>query len=84
VVDRRNDGGTYAPGANRAEVQARLEKQQLENKLLESTALPAQTGTESRPEGRAEGFKVACITDTPGPDALRRILLERVWGVMHQ
>jgi len=67
--------GACAPGVNRAEVRARLEKQQLENKLSESTALPAQSGTESRPEGRTEGFKVACITDTPGPDTLRRILL---------
>ena len=43
VIDRRNDVGAYAPGANRARVQAELERShaQTEGTLLESTALPA-------------------------------------------
>jgi hypothetical protein len=82
VVDRRNDKGTYAPGANRAAVQAELEKQHMLHGLPESTALPAPTGIESLPKSRKDlSGGVMCITATPGCDTLQRIILERVWGV---
>jgi hypothetical protein len=81
VVDRRNDQGAYAPGANRAEVQALLEKQLSVHGFLESTAVPAQTGIETPPTVPLEDPGVICITETPGCDVLLRILLERVWGI---
>lgn len=88
VVDRRDDQGAYAPGANRAEVQAELERHHFQHTgAYESTALPAPVEVESRPatedQGGAAAQKggVACITETPGPAALVKLLLERVWGV---
>ena len=98
VVDRREDDGAYAPGANRAQVQAELERHRPAG-TFESTALPAQVEVETAPAdahpvnanadasaaggpsatSQAEG--VLCITETPGPAALVRLLLERVWGV---
>lgn len=44
VVDRRDDQGAYAPGANRAQVQAELQKHPgfHPHGILESTAVPAQ------------------------------------------
>ncbi|KAG1836752.1 nucleoside hydrolase, partial [Suillus subalutaceus] len=42
VTDRREENTAYAPGANRAEVQAQLDLRHLGHGLLESTALPAR------------------------------------------
>ncbi|EIW63339.1 nucleoside hydrolase [Trametes versicolor FP-101664 SS1] len=91
VVDRRDDQGAYAPGANRAEVQAELERHHFQHAgAYESTALPAPVEVESRPAaaadakdqgGAAQRGGVACITETPGSAALVQLLLERVWGV---
>ena len=90
VIDRRNDIGAYAPGANRARVQAELERSnaQTEGTLLESTALPAQveveTETQADPPSNHVGASetgVPVVTKTPGGDALLKLLLERVWGV---
>lgn len=84
VVDRREDAGAYAPGANRAEVQAELEKHHLHHSgPFESTALPAQEverASDAQPPPHTEGG-VACVYETPGPAVLLELLLERVWGV---
>ncbi|KAI0743470.1 nucleoside hydrolase [Daedaleopsis nitida] len=101
VVDRREDDGAYAPGENRAQVQAELERHHFRPAgSFESTALPAQVEVETAPtdghpanananaSGSATGSPSAsqaegvfCVTETPGPAALVRLLLERVWGV---
>jgi hypothetical protein len=83
VVDRRDDQTTYAPGANRAEVQAELERHLVDHDVLDSTtpALPVQVAVERPDDTRESGQGVACVTETPGPEALLKILLERVWGV---
>ncbi|KAH9948526.1 nucleoside hydrolase [Amylocystis lapponica] len=68
VVDRRDDQGAYDPGANRAE----------------STALPAQVELEHPPEQRqthTHPHGVPCVVETPGPEALLKLLLARIWGV---
>ncbi|KAF7375961.1 Inosine-uridine preferring nucleoside hydrolase [Mycena sanguinolenta] len=49
VVDRRDDGSAYAPGANRAEVQAELDKHNAHHGAWESTAVPALVETEHAP-----------------------------------
>ncbi|CAK5281409.1 unnamed protein product [Mycena citricolor] len=82
VVDRREDASAYAPGANRAETQAELEKLGTNHRMLESTALPAQVETESKLED-GHGSGVLCVHETPGPAALLRLLAHRVWGVPH-
>ncbi|OCH95134.1 nucleoside hydrolase [Obba rivulosa] len=87
VVDRRDDQGAYAPGANRAEVQAELERHSFQHAgELESTAVPAQVEVEDRAaavKALAEQTTggVACVTETPGPAALVELMLKRIWGV---
>ncbi|KAI0823733.1 nucleoside hydrolase [Trametes gibbosa] len=85
VVDRRDDQGAYAPGANRAEVQAELERHQFQHTgAYESTAVPAPVEIEARPATQNESSingGVPCVTQTPGSEALVQLLLERVWGV---
>ncbi len=50
VVDRREDVGAYAPGVNRAEVQAELERHHFKHTgTYESTAVPAQVEVEAPP-----------------------------------
>ena len=50
VVDRRDDPGAYAPGANRAEVKAELERHHFKHAgEYESTAVPAQVEVEVPP-----------------------------------
>jgi hypothetical protein len=78
VVDRRADEGLYAPGANRAEVQAQLEKLHLHH---ESLALPAQVETDRPAEMQTSTQGIACIVKTPGREVLLHFLLERVWGI---
>jgi hypothetical protein len=77
VVDRRGDQTAYAPGANRAEVQVELDLYHVEYDPLESTALSVQAPGDLQDSGRG----VACIIETPGPEVLLQILLQRVWGV---
>ncbi|GAW00327.1 nucleoside hydrolase [Lentinula edodes] len=88
VVDKRQDKTAYAPGANRAEVQAQLEQTRFSSGgNLESVALPVPAQVEvdltskmiHKTDGDHRG--VWCITETPGPDALLETLLARVWGV---
>ena len=56
VVDRRDDPGAYAPGANRAQVQAELEKHAdfQPHGVLESNAIPARVEVE---DGASQGPK---------------------------
>ena len=84
VVDRREDEGAYDPGANRAAVQAELEKHGFHTGgALESNALPAQVEVETAPMPMAKSNAgVPVVNATPGPVALLRILCERVWGVV--
>ncbi|KAI0949624.1 hypothetical protein AcW1_009173 [Taiwanofungus camphoratus] len=85
IIDRRDDQGAYAPGANRAEVQAELERHQYRRAgEYESTALPAQVEVET--QSQMHGLKhrplgVPCVVETPGPAALVKLLLERIWGI---
>lgn len=83
VVDRRDDLSAYAPGANRAEVQMDLERYHVDQFALESAFVPAQVAVEHPEDTRNNDEQgVACVTDTPGPDVLLKILLKRVWGVI--
>jgi hypothetical protein len=81
VVDRREDESAYSPGANRAEIQAELEKRAFSHGSWESTALPAQVEVENAAEAKPAGSGVLCITETPGPEVLLNLLLTRVWGI---
>mgnify|MGYP001191709326 CR=1 FL=1 len=79
VIDRREDESRYAPGANRSEVQALLDR--LEPKAgWESTAMPAPVEIEVKPEPKNAQQGVWAITETPGPEAVLRLLLKRVWN----
>ena len=77
VVDRREDIGNYQPGDNRAEVQAARKldadaaTMQVESRVQLGDVLTGPTG--------AEG--VAILTDSPGPQVLAKIMLERIWGL---
>ena len=82
VVDRRDDQNNYAPGANRAKVQAELERKLADHGPLESTAVPAQVAVDDS-DTRNTGRGVACVIETPGQEVLLQILLGRVWGVSH-
>ncbi|TFK25530.1 nucleoside hydrolase [Coprinopsis marcescibilis] len=79
VVDRRMDSSAYAPGANRAEVQKLSESLHANVDLWESTALPAQVKIEA-PISKEDRHGVWCVTHTPGPKSLLRLLLQRVWN----
>jgi hypothetical protein len=82
VVDRRDDQTAYAPGANRAEVQKQLDLLGIPHRPWESTAVPAQVEVEQEPQRFSNAQNgVWCLTTTPGPEALLRLLLQRVWGV---
>ncbi|KAK7687189.1 hypothetical protein QCA50_009693 [Cerrena zonata] len=89
IIDRRNDSGAYAPGANRARVQAELERLNAQTKgAFESTALPAQVEVETESQADSpsnhtgsSGNGVPVVTRTPGGDVLLKLLMKRVWGV---
>jgi hypothetical protein len=83
VVDRRVtvDQIAYLPGANCAEGQAELERHLLDHDALGSAALPVQVAVEPSDGTRESGQGVVCIIESPGPEALLQIMLERVWGV---
>ncbi|KAJ8689741.1 hypothetical protein PTI98_012611 [Pleurotus ostreatus] len=82
VVDRREDETAYAPGANRAHVQAELERLVSDHHHeWESTALPAQVEVEKPADNTQSLQGVQCIVETPGPDALLKLLVKRVWGI---
>jgi len=93
VIDRREESTAHAPGANRSEVQAPLDLHQTGHGILKSSVLPARveieaptssTGSDGKvgPEaavGQRKG--VACVVETPGPNALLQLLTRRVWGI---
>ncbi|KAJ7782897.1 nucleoside hydrolase [Mycena metata] len=82
VVDRRDDLSAYAPGANRAEVQAELDKHISHHGAWESTAVPALVETAHAPrELTVHPRGVKCVQATPGHAALLKLLTSRVWGV---
>jgi inosine-uridine nucleoside N-ribohydrolase len=81
VTDRRVENTVYAPGANRAEVQAQLDLRQLGHGLLESTALPARVEVEDPGLEQRQQRGVACLVETPGPSVLLQLLTRRVWGI---
>ncbi|KAF4566240.1 hypothetical protein EYR36_011656 [Pleurotus pulmonarius] len=82
VVDRREDETAYAPGANRAHVQAELERLVSDHHHeWESTALPAQVEIDKPADNTQSLDGVQCIVETPGPDALLKLLVKRVWGI---
>ena len=73
VVDRRDDPSAYAPGANRAEVQAELDRHNFRHAgAYESTAVPAQVEVEIPPvfkgtsHSQAQAATGATATDAPG------------------
>jgi len=81
IVDRRDDLiSAYAPGTNRAAVQAELDKHNSEHGTWESTALPALVETEHAPKDPSPRG-VMCVHTTPGPAAFLSLLAQRVWGV---
>ncbi|KAJ7124949.1 Inosine/uridine-preferring nucleoside hydrolase domain-containing protein [Mycena epipterygia] len=81
VCDRRDEVSAYAPGANRAEVQAELDKHNSPRGTWESTALPALVETEQAPKD-LNPHGVICVHATPGPVTLLALLTQRVWGVV--
>ncbi|KZT26825.1 nucleoside hydrolase [Neolentinus lepideus HHB14362 ss-1] len=84
VVDRRDDQSAYAPGENRAHVQAELERLHVAHGVFESSAFPAQVEIEDPDKAQTDnlgGESVAVLTHTPGPATLVRLLLSRIWGV---
>lgn len=85
VVDRRDDQGAYAPGVNRAEVQAELQKHHfIHAGNFESTAVPAQVEVEGKAQMEAlpdHPDGVSCVYGTPGPRALVELMFERIWGI---
>ena len=82
VVDRREDESAYAPGANRAQVQAELERRDFKPPgPWESTANPVPVEVEIGDLGKQPGPGVQCVTCTPGEDRLLELLFRRIWGV---
>jgi len=81
VIDRRDDQIAYVPGTNRAKAQAELELLLADRNAVESGALPAQAAVECRDDLHKRERGVVCVIDTPGPEALLQVLLERVWGI---
>lgn len=80
IVDRRDDVSAYAPGANRAAVQAELDKHNSQHGTWESAVLPALVETEHAPKD-LDPRGVTCVYATPGPATLLALLTKRVWGV---
>lgn len=89
VVDRRDDQGAYAPGANRARVQAELKSHMTAGSAgafgsLESVAVPARVEVEVEPShqrsDKQEGVPV--VEGTPGVEALLQIMMKRIWHVV--
>ncbi|KAF5370765.1 hypothetical protein D9758_002125 [Tetrapyrgos nigripes] len=80
VVDRRSDESAYALGANRAEVQAQLEKATTEHHPHEDFAVQVQVETAADVD-KTDAAGVLSVNQTPGPEVLLQMLLERIWGV---
>ena len=89
VADRRGDRGAYAPGANRARVQAALQNRVAAGSMeadlgpFESVAVPARVEVEEEPllPGEEEQEGIPVVEGTPGVEALLQMMFKRVWGV---
>lgn len=88
VVDRRDDQGAYAPGVNRARVQAELKSSMAAGSAgvfgsLESVAVPARVEVEYEPSHQCgdEQEGVPVIEGTPGVEVLLQIMMKRIWHV---
>jgi hypothetical protein len=85
VVDRRDDLGSYAPGANRARVQAALQDyvaaRSIEAGLGAFEFVPVPARAEVLPPGEEEQEGVPVVEGTPGVEALLQIMLKRIWGI---
>lgn len=80
VVDRREDESAYPRGSNRSET----DRSTLHDSIREPTTIPAQVEIELDLSAHSIPAGVYCVTHTPGPDVLLRLLLNRVWGVEKQ
>ena len=90
VVDRRGDQSTYAPGVNRARVQAELKGRMATGTaepgsfgLFESVAVPALVEVEDEPSRQSKGDQdgIPVLEGTPGAEALLQIMMKRIWQV---
>jgi len=75
VVDRRDDVSAYPLGSNRSEAQREPHNGHVESNIFDrSDKVEIISGANTEISG------VIVMHRTPGPDALLRLLLERVWG----
>lgn len=81
VVDRREGKSTDPLGANRAEIQAELEKHAFGHDNSKSAAPSDQIQVEQAVSARPVKPGVLCVHETPGPEGLVNLILQRVWGV---
>lgn len=88
IVDRRDDQSAYAPGVNRARVQAELKSHMAAGSAgvfgsFESVAVPARVEVEDAPSRQCGDEKegVPVIERTPGAEALLQIIMKRIWHV---
>lgn len=78
-MDRREDGGAFDEGANRAEEQAKLEHGAVAP-VPALTQVEDETQTEqSQTPSVVKG--VLCVVETPGQDVLLELMYSRIWGV---
>lgn len=82
VVDKRVDESAYTPGANRAEIQSKLDKAALFHGGETTSVFPAPGEIEDASKSTI-GSGVFCMTGTPGPNALLHLLFQRVWGIKY-
>jgi hypothetical protein len=82
VVDRRDEKMAYASGTNRAKLQEELIKADAQHGHFESNAVPAPIEVEEEPKAKAQtNFGVPIVNQTPGSDALLKVMFSRIWGV---
>jgi hypothetical protein len=78
VVDRR---GAYAPSANRAELQAQIDKLHASYHGHLGSTVPAMVAVDQDVRLKMARNEVWCVRETPGSEVLFKMLLSRVWGV---
>jgi hypothetical protein len=62
VVDRRADEGTYAPGKNRAFVQAQLDLADVAHAEINATSTPAPVETETEEQAYAAAHQTPAVS----------------------
>ncbi|KIY46213.1 nucleoside hydrolase, partial [Fistulina hepatica ATCC 64428] len=80
VVDRRDDESAYHSGAIRSEVQKQKDFADV-SRHLPKNRVPVRVEVEMEDATHTNDVGVPCVVQTPGPSALLRLLLQRVWGV---